>query len=916
MPEETQVTVPIDTEPMPEEVYRWQQEEARRQAERQRQEEYARLYAPAAGASPAVPTAFIPGVSNPDAGITTAPKVQVGEKVVLTSDWEKMTETQQRDFARSAGVDVDSYASATGQVSFTKSQLLKLKETNPTAYAQVMSGDITGAWKKSAPDLAKAMYVVSPFAPLNKATGRRTGGHEVLDLADVQALMKDQLPAGAKVVDYNPATGQIKYVLASEPAKWTWSVPTEGPATGKVTFDQWVDQQVATNKNWQKQGITADYINSLDTQSLKEMKATYEMETGQGQWSGAFGKLGKWSVDKPYALMGAAVLPALVATAPSWVGPVGLGALKVTLATGAATGVASVAGTTIWGALTPQSHFGPPTLMQSKGGFLGAWGRGAENIEKHVLEPMGRVPVVGGVLQGTTEYFLPATLVSKLYPSKGAWSFTQMVPHFGPTLGTTVMTWNERSWLSRFGGIGAAVIPYVAKPAVGLLGKVSGPVSRVPVLGPVAVGVGREVGGVLQFAGNVAGKVKLESWAPWRGAYGSSAVSGFLSRQVAKIPSISTNVDILGRVKTIDSVAREYRLSELDIKNIYEKYQKSHGEEIPNAQQFEWAVKYEVRTGPGIAGDVDLGPGFAYRTWGGVIGQYTNKMFPAPVKYAEVLSPPALVRPMDLFSAAESGTLLPRLTFEAPIGATAQAWPSFLGTIKAGAPSVLAATLATLPAAMGVIAPAYALSQEIQLTRQIAQQMLQQGQITPQQYTQIDTQLRGSSTTTSQRQATRAQLPALVQAQQKLDVHQVVQNTLTQEQLRIFERIQQETTSTRPTTTINQPINWPVLYPTIVETPVTQTTEEGAGESPPVGPIPFGLPGYPGGLFGGGFFGFPRISKGKGGFWQTVGYDVFGPDPMTGEVVGGRVGKKRVRYGMSVKDRVAPRFVRGKAGSV
>lgn len=68
---------------------------------------------------------------------------------------------------------------------------------------------------------------------------------------------------------------------------------------------------------------------------------------------------------------------------------------------------------------------------------------------------------------------------------------------------------------------------------------------------------------------------------------------------------------------------------------------------------------------------------------------------------------------------------------------------------------------------------------------------------------------------------------------------------------------------------------------------------------PPSKVLPFRWPllGGVGGLSGGGFYGGRSLPKGDIGSWKVTGYPVFGPNPLTGKVVGGRVGKKSIRYG-------------------
>lgn len=57
----------------------------------------------------------------------------------------------------------------------------------------------------------------------------------------------------------------------------------------------------------------------------------------------------------------------------------------------------------------------------------------------------------------------------------------------------------------------------------------------------------------------------------------------------------------------------------------------------------------------------------------------------------------------------------------------------------------------------------------------------------------------------------------------------------------------------------------------------------------------------------GGHWGRAGMPRGPLGYWQTAGYEVYGPNPLTGEVVGGVVGRRRIKYGA-----VAPKFVRSR----
>lgn len=105
----------------------------------------------------------------------------------------------------------------------------------------------------------------------------------------------------------------------------------------------------------------------------------------------------------------------------------------------------------------------------------------------------------------------------------------------------------------------------------------------------------------------------------------------------------------------------------------------------------------------------------------------------------------------------------------------------------------------------------------------------------------------------------------------------------------------------------------PIPFPepmSIWEAPPIEPPPEAPPKTPPEEEVPPRPPfwfGWPGSLRGGYLAGMGRSSKGPLGAWQVTGYPVYGPSPLTGEVVGARVGRRRVRYGA-----VPPKYVRAR----
>ena len=115
--------------------------------------------------------------------------------------------------------------------------------------------------------------------------------------------------------------------------------------------------------------------------------------------------------------------------------------------------------------------------------------------------------------------------------------------------------------------------------------------------------------------------------------------------------------------------------------------------------------------------------------------------------------------------------------------------------------------------------------------------------------------------------------------QEQQEQFQVQQQQLQQEQLQ--EQVQQEQEQ--------------LQVATITET-TTILGARGLGGPGAGGIIPFfGLPGGVPRHYGRGGIGWPQRSV--RGFWEVKGFPVYGPDPLTGEVVGRQVGKKRFKYG-------------------
>lgn len=104
---------------------------------------------------------------------------------------------------------------------------------------------------------------------------------------------------------------------------------------------------------------------------------------------------------------------------------------------------------------------------------------------------------------------------------------------------------------------------------------------------------------------------------------------------------------------------------------------------------------------------------------------------------------------------------------------------------------------------------------------------------------------------------------------------------------------------------ISTPITFPVTTP--VSIPAVQPLLRARME------IPFPrFPGSVGSLSGGGGGDLSRLAKGNIGAWRVTGFDVFAPDPVTGEVVGGKVGRRVVKYGSVPVKNKTPIFVRAK----
>ena len=191
--------------------------------------------------------------------------------------------------------------------------------------------------------------------------------------------------------------------------------------------------------------------------------------------------------------------------------------------------------------LTPEMQaFYTPTKSHSlayEGGIAGIYGKGTEFLYSPVVDYLSSKGIVGGLASGMFQYAVPHTMVAELYPEKGALSALVLVPHFGPTAGHTALTWSEQSTLGKASGIGFAILPYAAGP-IGLGVKaVSGVVSKVPVMGTVAGALSWAPGKVLGAVSSTGKAIKLESWAPWRGATELTQLAG--AAGLGKVPGLA-----------------------------------------------------------------------------------------------------------------------------------------------------------------------------------------------------------------------------------------------------------------------------------------------------------------------------------------------------------------------------------------
>jgi len=112
------------------------------------------------------------------------------------------------------------------------------------------------------------------------------------------------------------------------------------------TFKSWVAEQGFDRESYvsmlREKGIPEADIPQALAATWNELQATYEYEHGLGRWGTTLGQLEKWSVEKPYAAMGAVALPIALATSPLWVPAVVPTAIATTKLIMAAGGIVTV----------------------------------------------------------------------------------------------------------------------------------------------------------------------------------------------------------------------------------------------------------------------------------------------------------------------------------------------------------------------------------------------------------------------------------------------------------------------------------------------------------------------------------------------------------------------------------------------
>ena len=539
-----------------------------------------------------------------------------------------------------------------------------------------------------------------------------------------------------------------------------------------------------------KKGATKEFLAGLEpwdrAQTLKELRASYQEEikpslTGKMvglPWYGAAG-----------VMAGMVATPIALATTPTW-GPFALGVGAGVIKFGGATLVGGTSYALTRGAMTPapketweekkqtlyreylaspktraeiakieasgEYKAVPPTFaefskslgpapLEYRGGLLGTFGRGIEGPyglggPARILQEKGPL---GQVAAGTYQYFFPQTLFAQQYPTKGALAALTMIPHFGPTLGYAGLTWKEQTPLGKAAGIGFGLLPYATGPLGTALRGVGAGVGKVPVLGTAVRAATWPISKIAQGVAPIT--LAVEKVAPWQAAYQ-------VGRRVPGYGPYATRMGWLGST-------------------------------VPYSQALRQAGWGPIEWGPGGILPASVSGAGGYRA----ISEPAFPVYREPV-YTSYLR----AEPPGIYAAVPSYA------------------PGLLGKVKFAIPRVAAAAVAALPLApvavqapgvsLPMIVPSIVTPQMVQQDLQIVSQMLEQGQITSTQHTQIVKQVQN----VAQKQLTQTQYQQKVQT--------VVQNVLTEEQQAQFKVTKQQVqTETQQQTPLQQIVQQNVM---------------------------------------------------------------------------------------------------------